>query len=284
MNSIAILGAGELGATLARLLAEAEVARRVLLVDGDEGKARGKALDLLQSGPVEGYDTAVEGRAAVVTGDAPDVLVVADPPELIDASSEAARIYAGGLVPIVGKGLLVAAGSFGPSIVEAAVAKGLPRARVVGTAPLAWTGALRRRLADELRVRAQDVSVTLLGLPPGHLVLPQGAATVGAVSVDAFSAVARRRALESLRRRRLGPVALATAAAQVLVALDSRSQAVLPLFALLDGEYGHRRLALAAPVQLGGGQIERVVELALDPVDRVALDNAAQRRFEGEEG
>jgi len=283
MNSIAILGGGELGATLARLVAEAEIARRVVLVDADEGKARGKALDLRQSGPVEGYDTVVEGCAGLIAADAPDVLVVADPPELLDASSGAARIYAGGLVTIVGKGLLVAAGRFGPTIVEAAVAKGLPRTRVLGTAPLAWAGALRRRLADELRVRAQDVSVTLLGLPPAHLVLPQGAAMVGAVPVDAMSVVARRRALESLRGRGLGPVALATAAARVLAALASRSPALLPLFAALDGEYGHRRLALAAPVQLGGGQIERVLELALDPVDRVALDNAAQRRFEGEE-
>jgi malate dehydrogenase len=284
MNSIAILGAGELGATLARLVAEAEIARRVFLVDADEGRARGKALDLLQSGPVEGYDTAIEGRAALAATDAPDVVVVADPPELLDASAGAARIYGATLAPLVGKGLLVVAGSFGPVIVEAAAQKELPRERVLGTAPLAWAGALRRRLADELRVRARDVAVTLLGLPPGYLVLPRGGASVGAVPVEAISAVARRRALESLRRRRLGPVALATAAAVVLEALASRSRALLPLVVRLNGEYGHRGVALAVPVQLGGGQVESVVELALDPVDRVALDNAAQRRFEGEEG
>ncbi len=283
MDLVAILGAGELGATLARRVAEAEVARRVVLVDADEGKARGKALDLLQSGPVEGYDTAVEGRGALVAADAPAVVVVADPPELLDVSAGAARIYGGGLVPLVGKGILIVAGSFGPTLVEAAVEKGLPRERALGTAPLAWAGALRRRLADELRVRAADVRVTLLGLPPALLVLPQGAATVGGVPVDAVSMVARRRALESLRRRRLGPVALATAAAQVLAALAARSRALLPLLVRLDGEYGHRGVALAAPVQLGGGRIESVVELALDPVDRVALDTAAQRRFEGEE-
>lgn len=283
MDLVAILGAGELGATLARRVAEAEVARRVVLVDADEGKARGKALDLLQSGPVEGYDTAVEGRGALVAADAPAVVVVADPPELLDVSAGAARIYGGGLVPLVGKGILIVAGSFGPTLIEAAVEKGLPRERALGTAPLAWAGALRRRLADELRVRAADVRVTLLGLPPALLVLPQGAATVGGVPVDAVSMVARRRALESLRRRRLGPVALATAAAQVLAALAARSRALLPLLVRLDGEYGHRGVALAAPVQLGGGRIESVVELALDPVDRVALDTAAQRRFEGEE-
>jgi malate dehydrogenase len=283
MDLVAILGAGELGATLARRVAEAEMARRVVLVDADEGRARGKALDLLQSGPVEGYDTAVEGRGALVAADAPDVVVVADPPELLDVSAGAARIYGGGLVPLVGKGLLIVAGGFGPTVIEAAVEKGLSRERTLGTAPLAWAGALRRRLADELRVRASDVSLTLLGLPPAFLVLPQGGATVGGVPVDAVSVVARRRALESLRRRRLGPVALASAAAQVLGALAARSRALLPLFVRLDGEYGHRRVALATPVQLGEGRMESVVELALDPVDRVALDNAAQRRFEGEE-
>ena len=74
MNSIAILGAGELGATLARLTAEAEIARRVILLDADEGKARGKALDLAQSGPIEGYDTHVEGGARLAPGDAHDVV------------------------------------------------------------------------------------------------------------------------------------------------------------------------------------------------------------------
>lgn len=283
MHLVAILGAGELGATLARRVAEAETSRKILLVDTDEGRARGKALDLLQSGPVEGYDTRVEGRGAIAADEAPDVVVVADPPELLDASAGAARIYGSGLVPLVGKGFLVVAGSFGPTIAEAAVQEGLPRERVLGTSPLAWAGALRRRLADELRVRAKDVSVSLLGLPPAYLVLPQGAATVGGLSVDAVSVVARRRALDSLRRRRLGPVALATAAAQVLAALAARSRALLPLLVRLDGEYGHRGVALAAPVQLGGGRIESVVEWTLDPVDRVALDTAAQRRFEGEE-
>jgi len=284
MECIAILGAGELGATLARLLAEAEISRRVVLADPDEGLARGKALDLAQSGPVEGYDTRIEGRGGLATADAPDAVVVADPPELLDATAEAAAIYGRGLVPLVGKGLLIVAGGHSPSIVEAAVEEGLPRERVLGSAPLAWAGALRRTLADALRARASDVSLTVLGLPPAHLILPQHAATVGGVPVDAISAVAARRALASVRRRSLGPVTLATAALHVLEALATRSRAQLPVLVRLDGEYGHRGVALATPVQLGAGRIGSVVEVPLEPVDRVALDNAAQRRFEGEEG
>jgi malate dehydrogenase len=283
MKAIAILGAGELGATLARLLAEAQISRRVVLVDADEGRARGKALDLLQSGPVEGYDTLVEGQSGLVASDAPDIVVVADPPELLDVSDEAARIYGRGLAPLVGPGLLIVAGAFGPAIVEAAVDKGLPRERAAGSAPLAWASVLRRALAEELRARARDVSLTVLGLPPAHLVLPQRAATVGGVPVDVVSAVATRRALESVRRRFLGPVALATAAAHVLSALATRSRAQLPVFVRLNGEYGHRGVALATPVQLAVGRIESVIEVPLDPVDRVAMDNAAQRRSLGEE-
>jgi malate dehydrogenase len=283
MRSIAILGAGELGATLARLLAEAEISRRVILVDADEGRARGKALDLRQSGPVEGYDTALEGQAGLAAADAPDVVMVADPPELLDVSAEAARIYGRALVPVVGPGLLIVAGAFGPTIVEGAVEKGLPRERALGSAPLAWAGALRRKLADELRARAADVSLTVLGLPPAQLILPQRAATVGGVPVDAVSAVATRRALESVRRRSLGPVALATAATHVLAALAARSRAQVPVFVRLDGEYGHRGVALATPVRLAAGRIESVIEVPLDPVDRVAMDNAAQRRSLGEE-
>jgi len=284
MNAIAILGAGELGGTLARLLAEAGTSRRVVLVDSDEGRARGKALDLAQSGPVEGYDTAIEGRGAPLTGDPFDAVVVADPSELLDASADAARIYGRGLVGLVGKGLLIVAGRFGPTIVEAATEKQLPRERVLGTAPLAWAGALRRGLAEELRTRAAEVSLTLLGLPPAHLILPQGAATIGGAAVDAVSPVASRRALERVRRRRLGPVALATAAAHVLAVLAARSRARLPVFVRLDGEYGHRGIALGTPVLMGAGRIESVVEMTLDPVDRVALDTAAQRRYEGGEG
>src|SRR5688572_31442920 len=81
LDTIAILGAGELGATLARRLAGRELARRVLLLDPDEGRARGKALDILQSGPVDGFDTRVEGGPPGALESA-DAVVVADPPEL----------------------------------------------------------------------------------------------------------------------------------------------------------------------------------------------------------
>src|SRR5947208_13576887 len=76
-HTIAVVGAGDLGAALARRLAEGEWCRRVVLADADEGRARGKALDILQSGPLEGFDTRVEGAALDALGEA-DLAVLAD--------------------------------------------------------------------------------------------------------------------------------------------------------------------------------------------------------------
>src|SRR5262249_58608248 len=80
-QTIAVIGAGELGATLARRLAAGESFRRVLLLDPDPGRARGKALDILQSGPVDGFDTRVEGGPLERMGEV-DAVAIADPPAL----------------------------------------------------------------------------------------------------------------------------------------------------------------------------------------------------------
>jgi malate/lactate dehydrogenase len=148
---------------------------------------------------------------------------------------------------------------------------------------VAFAASLRRAVAEELRVRAEDATAVVMGLPPAHLVAPRAAVTVGGIGADALSPVVVRRAVEAVRRRRLGPVALATAAVAVVRALEGRPGAVLSVTARLDGEYGHRNVALAVPARLGHGRFE-VMELGLEPVDRVAMDAAAQRRFEGEEG
>jgi malate dehydrogenase len=276
---IAILGAGELGATLARRLAEREAAALVLIVDPNEGKAKGKALDLLQSGPVEGYDTRIDGGAELPQG--MDVTIAADPPELEGRSSRDAVAWLRALAPCLGRGPFLVAGDHGPTLVETAVGAGLPRDRVIGSAPLAWAGALRRAIARETGASSGDVGLTVLGLPPEHIVVPARSVTCAGVPLDAGAPTALRRALEAVRRRSLGPVALATAADRVLAALFGPPGAVVPAWAMLDGELGHRGMALAVPVRLGGGKVQGILDAALEPVERVAFDNAAQKREEG---
>jgi malate dehydrogenase len=276
---IAILGAGELGATLARRIAEREGAREVVLVDANEGRAKGKALDLLQSGPVEGYDTQIAGASDLPEG--MDAAVVADPPELEGRGTRDAVSWLEGLAKRLAKGPFLVAGDHGPALVEAAIRAGVPRDRVLGSAPLAWAGALRHALGRETGASARDVGLSVLGLPPEHFVVPARSVSRAGLPMDAGSPTALRRALEAVRRRALGPVALAAAADRVLAALFARPGAVVPAWAMLEGELGHRGVALAVPVRVGAGRIHEVVDVALEPVERVAFDNAAQKREEG---
>ena len=194
--------------------------RRVVLVDREVGKAQGKALDLLQSGPVEGYDTRVEGASELAAVGETEAVIVADPAELLDVSAEAAAVYAQGLVAQIGGALLLVAGEHGPSMVDAAVGKA-KRERVLGTAPVAFAASLRRAVAEELRVRPEDVTALVMGLPPAHLLAPRATITVAGCRPMPCPPSWCRRAVEAVRRRRLGPVALATAAVAVLRALSA---------------------------------------------------------------
>jgi malate dehydrogenase len=280
MRTVAILGAGDLGATLARLLAEREVARRIVLVDPDDGRARGKALDVMQSGPVDHFDVRVDGCASLDLAGACDLVVVADHPALDQETlspgraAEWTRDVASRLGPAT---LLVARAGAAP-LLEAALAHGVPRERMLGSAPIAFAAAVSRRIATELQTAARGVAALVMGAPPAHAIVPQGAATAAGVPVERLSAVALRRALEGAARRTAGPFALAAAAAHAAGVLARAHPVVLSVTAVLQGEYGHRGVALAVPARVGAGRVQAVVEIALDPVDRIAFDNAASRR------
>jgi malate/lactate dehydrogenase len=97
------------------------------------------------------------------------------------------------------------------------------------------------------------------------------------VAVERLAPAAARAALARVEGRWPGPAALAAAAVRVLRALASADASVLSVMVSLAGEYGHRGRALAVPARLGHGRLLGVVEIELDPVDRVAFDNAAGR-------
>jgi malate dehydrogenase len=276
--TVAILGSGDLAATLARRVAEAELARRVVLVDEDVGRARGKALDIAQSGPVERFDVRVEGAADLGAAGGADALVVADPAELPDGGARPSAAFVERLRG-ASAGVRVVASAHPCALVEALVEAGHSRERVLGSAPVAQAAALRRRLAQELEVEPREVSATLLGVPPHGLLAPQASACVGGVPVSSLRPSGLRQAMAAVGARTPGPVALAAAALRTLQALAGSRASVLPAVVWLDGEYGHRGLALSVPVRLGAGRVEGILEVPLEPVERIALDTAAQRRL-----
>lgn len=280
MTTAAVLGASELGATVARLLAEAESFGRVVIVDRDGDKAKGKALDLLQSGPVEGYDTRIEARAVLEAVGHCDAVVVADPPELASTPllpstiEEVCRSIARST-----EGPVIVALSEPAGLIEAAMRHGMPRDRVLGSVSLAFAGAVKRLLAEDLHCRAADVALSVLGTPPREGIVPQSSVTCGGAPLERFGTPLRR-AVEAARRRALGPVALAAAARRALHALSSGGT-FLSAVVGLDGEFGYRGIALSVPLRLSSGRIDSIVEHDLDPIDRVAFDAAAERRRRG---
>ena len=278
MRTVAILGSGDLAATLARRLAEKQAARRVLLVDEDVGRARGKALDIAQSGPVERFDVQVEGAADLAAAGPIDVLAVADTAELPEGTIRPAATLVARLRAAPASVIVVAA-AHACALVEDLVAAGVPRDRVVGSAPVAQAAALRRSLAELLEVEPREIAATVVGVPPHALVAPQNAVILGGAPVSALHPSALRQAMAEVTRRGPGPVALAAAAARVVHALSGTRASVLPVVACLDGEYGQRGVAMAVPARLRSGRVEGIVDVPLEPVERIALENAAQRRL-----
>jgi malate dehydrogenase len=265
MKTVAIVGAGELGATLARLLADREQVRRILLIDPDAGRAQGKALDLMQSGPVEGSDTRLDG-VAELTGHV-DAVVIADPTELegVEVTPLRRAEFLRGLVPRLGTAPLVIAGANPCRLVTAARERGVPADRLLGSAPVAWSAALRRLLAEELKVEPSAVTGVVVGYPPD--LVPLGV-TLGGTPLEGAGLSALGRAVDRLKARAFGPVSLAAAGAHVLRALAASRVCVLPLV------LGN---AVAVPARIAAGRVFGPIAFELSPRERVLFDNAAER-------
>jgi malate dehydrogenase len=258
------------------LLAEREQVRRVLLIDPDEGRAKGKALDLLQSGPVEGSDTRIEGRAGLEALEGLDAIVVADLPELAGPDVVPLRVadFVRGLLPSLGKAALVVAGPDPGLLLAAAIERGVARDRVLGSAPIAWSAALRRLLAEAVGVEPSAVTAIVLGRPPD--LVPVGV-SVGGIPVAGAGFSALGRALEKLKARSCGPVSLAAAAARALAALDGSRASLLPVVVALDDASFPRGVALAVPARIAASRVQGLEPLDLTPRERLAFDNAAAR-------
>lgn len=277
MSVLAIIGAGTLGGTLAHVAAAHDLYREVRLIDDAGDIAAGKALDILQAGPIEGFGTAVVADSSPAAAVGADLLVLTGPAAApdrewdeetgLDRLHQAAGFSRGAVIICAGAGQRL--------LVERGVSEaGLDRRRLIGSAPEALRGALRAIVALEVGCEASEVSLTLLGAPPEHVLVPWSQATVGGLSLEALLPPPRYRRLRE-RTAALwppGPYALASAAGRVAAALATGSSRQTSCFVAVDGELGARRQALAAPVELGAGGVTRIVEPALNTRERSRLE------------
>lgn len=278
MPFIAIVGAGPLGGTLAHTLAVRDRLREVRLIDEVERVAAGKALDIVQSGPVENFGTRVVASASLAAAAGASAIVIADPASgQGEHSSEAGLGLLRRLQSIDERAPIVCAGGSQRELIARGVSElHIPRARILGSAPYALESAVRALAGLAIDASGVEVSLRIVGVPPHSAVIAWEEASAFGQPIAAQLAAHQIAAL-SARLPGLWPPApyvLASAAARVVEAIAAGSRRRFSCFVSLP-----RQTVVAMPVELGEDGVRRVLEPALTRQERTRLENAIERQW-----
>ncbi len=292
---VAVIGAGNVGATLTQRLAERDLVD-LALVDVVEGLAEGKALDLQEAGPILGYDTRVVGGTDYAIIEGAQVVVItsgrARTPgmsrdDLVQANARIVAEVTRQVVVRAPEAILVVVTNPLDAMTQLALQEsGWPRRRVVGMAGVLDTARFRSFLAEALGVSVGNVQAHVLGGHGDTMVPLTGMTTVAGVPVarllpaDRLAAiVARTRdgGAEVVRLLRTGSAyyAPSAAAAQMVEAILLDRRVVLPAAVMLEGEYGLTGVVMGVPVKLGAAGVLEVLEVELTPEERAAFLRSA---------
>jgi len=298
-NKIALVGAGQIGGTLAHLIGLKQLGD-VVLFDIAEGIPQGKSLDLVQSSPVEGFDAKMVGTNAYEAMEGADVCIVtAGVPrkpgmsrdDLLGINLKVMDQVGAGLKKYAPNAFVICITNPLDAMVWALQkACGLPRNMVVGMAGVLDSARLRYFLADEFNVSVEDVSAFVLGGHGDTMVPMARYSTVAGIPLPDLIKMGwttQARVEEIMTRTRNGGAEivnlLKTGSAFYAPASSAISMAesylrdkkrVLPCAAWLNGEYGVRNLYVGVPVVIGAKGVERVVELELTSAEKAEFDKA----------
>lgn len=280
MQQVAIVGAGELGGAVADALARRDGTSAIRLIDETGQVAAGKALDIMQSAPVQRFSTSVSGSTDLFAAAGSSVVVIADRADRRDNAEwqgEEGAALIERISALARESVVVCAGAAQRDLIGRGVHSGqFPGSRLFGSAPEALAAAVRACVALEANGSPKDVTLTVLGAPPGQLVVPWDQAAIGGLSL---TLLLDEPALRRLQARLAplwppGPHALAAAAVKVIEALDGASRQMVSCFVASDDSGGRRARTVALPARLGSSGVTAVAVPVLSAHDRVALDNA----------
>ena len=295
LNKIAVIGAGNVGATLVQRLVEAELSKVVAMVDIAEGIPQGKALDILESGPVYGYDTRVVGSngydvvqdadIVVVTagvarkpGMSRDDLLEINKKVMIDVCTQIKNVAPNSIVIVVSNPL--------DAMCHVALhATGFPSNRVIGMAGVLDSARFRTFVAEALDVSVEDVHSFVLG-GHGDTMVPMARYTtiagipvtelMDAATLEKLIDRARNGGAEIVGYLKTGSAYYAPSAS-VLAMVESivkDKKRILPCAVQLNGQYGINGLYVGVPVKLGKNGLEQVIELKLNDSEQAMLDKS----------
>ena len=292
---ISIIGAGNVGATCAHWAVSKELGD-VVLVDVVEGIPQGKALDLLQAGPIHRYDSMVSGSNGYEETANSDVVVItaglARKPgmtrdDLLFKNAEIVGSVVEQVVAHSKHAILVLVTNPLDAMVQLAWKKsGFPSKRVIGMAGVLDSARFRTFIARELDVSVENVTAFVLG---GHgdtmVPLPRYSTVAGIpitdlLSAEKIEALVTRTAnggAEIVHHLKTGSAyyAPAAAAVEMVEAILKDKKKILPCAAYLEGQYRTKGLYVGVPVKLGRGGVEEIIEIQLKPDEQAAFDKSA---------
>jgi malate dehydrogenase len=292
---VTVVGAGNVGATCADVLAYREVVNEVILLDIKEGVAEGKALDIWQKAPINGYDT----RTVGVTNDysrtaGSDVVVITSGlPRKPGMSRDDLIGINAGIVKSVTENvvkhspdaiIIIVSNPLDVMTYQAHIASKLPRTRVMGMAGILDTARYRAFLSEALNISQKEIQAMLLGGHGDSMVPLTRYTTVGGIPVtelleaDVLNAIVERtKAGGGELVKLMGTSAWyapGAAAAQMVEAIVKDQRRIFPVCVQLKGEYGIDNCYLGVPVVLGKNGIERIVELKLNEAEMATLKSS----------
>ncbi|MFN9741048.1 MAG: malate dehydrogenase [Acidobacteriota bacterium] len=294
-KKITVVGAGNVGATAAHWLVSKELGD-VVLVDILEGMPQGKALDLAQAGPIEGYDSVLVGANDYKATADSDVVVItsgiARKPgmsrdDLLNTNAgivgsvteQIARTSPNAIIIVVSNPL--------DAMTQVAFKRsGFPKNRVIGMAGVLDSARMRCFLAEALNVSVENVTAFVLG---GHgdtmVPLPRYSTCAGIpvtelLPKDQLDAIVKRTAsggaeIVNLLKTGSAYYAPSAAAVEMVEAIIKDKKKILPCAVYLEGEYGINGLFVGVPVKLGAGGVEEIIQINLTTEERTALHKSA---------
>ncbi len=290
---VTVVGAGNVGATCADVLAYKEIVNEVVLVDIKEGFAQGKALDIWQKAPIDLYDTRTTGSTNDYTKSAnSDIVVITSGlprkpgmtrDDLIATNAEIVKTVTENVVKHSPNAIIIVVSNpLDVMTYQAHIVSKLPRTRVIGMAGILDTARYRAFLAEELNVSPKDIQAVLLGGHGNTMVPLPRYTTVGGIPL--LELLKDKAKLDAIVNRTINGggelvqlmgtsawYAPGSAAAQMVEAIAKDQKRVFPVCMKLEGEYGIKDTYLGVPVVLGKNGVEKIIELELTADEKALL-------------
>ncbi|MEA3335061.1 MAG: malate dehydrogenase [Chloroflexota bacterium] len=294
-NKISIIGAGFVGATAAHWCATKELGD-VVLVDIVDGMPQGKALDLLEAGPVEGYDLNIIGTNDYKdTADSDIVVITAGLPrkpgmtreDLVGVNSKIVTEVVREVARYSPKGIIIlVTNPLDTMLYVAKRASGFPRERVIGQAGVLDSARMRAFIALELGVSVENIHAFVMGGHGDEMVPLPRYSTVAGVPITELMPPERVESIVQRTRKGGGEIvsllkkgsaffAPSAATMQMVEAILKDKKQILPCSIYLEGEYGLSDICFGVPVKLGRDGVEDILEIELNEDEKAGLNRSA---------